>query len=388
MTAVLMIGYARGALDTHSSEHARLASCARTVDALHLIVFSHRRDGRVRVHEGSFFVHPTRSRSRILMLFDAYRIGSAVLSSSLVPRSDWVLLTQDPFEAGVVGFLLRLRFGITLQVQEHGDFFGGSWWRTERILNRVRYVFGVWLVRHADCVRVVSARVKQHLVLHGVDPTHITMLPVASETAAFQSRTPIKEAHNLRSQYPHAEVIILAVGRLVKEKHISLLIHSFRDVVRVHKMAQLVIIGSGAEEHSLKHLVDALGVSTQVLFIPWTDDVASYMRSADIFVLCSYREGWGRVIIEAMLAGLPAVVTDVGCVGEVFHDGEHGRVVPVDDPIALTQALEELITDPVKRRECAVRAAHDSARFIAQQPSYADAWRETITSCVGGKKRL
>jgi glycosyltransferase involved in cell wall biosynthesis len=199
--------------------------------------------------------------------------------------------------------------------------------------------------------------------------------------AAFAQRGAIPSAHDLHTQYPNAEAIILAVGRLVKEKNFASLIRAFKKVIEQHAKAQLVIIGSGPQKDALAELVERCEFSAQVAFIPWTDDVASYMRSADIFALCSYREGWGRVIVEAMAAGVAGVVTDVGCVGEVFIAERHGIVVPVDDTDALKDALGRLISDPQLRRTFGEAAALDTALSRAAQHPYAEAWRHTLEAC-------
>lgn len=388
MTSVLTIGYGRTLFDERNAERKRMEACARTVDVLHMIVFSKREHSCVPVHIGNLSIHPTHSRSRAGMFFDAYRIGSAILRTHDAKKSAWVISTQDPFEAGLVGYLLHLRWGVPLQVQEHGDFFGGPWWRKEQWLNQVRSIFGKWLLRRAQCVRTVSHRVARHLVAIGVDPLKIVTLPVASDVSAYGKNDPIDTAHDLHAQHPDAEAIVLAVGRLVREKNIASLIRAYEKVASCYPKTRLVIIGSGPEEAELKRLVKARNLLAQVSFIPWTDDVASYMRSADIFALTSYREGWGRVILEAMAAGLPGVVTDVGCVGEVFLDGCHGIVVPVDDAEALADALQRLITDPQKRRQFGEAAVRDSSALVTQQGSYVEAWLATVEQCVTDRDAL
>ncbi len=389
MKSVLTIGYGRGLFDEHNTERTRLEACARVVDGLHMIVFSQKKHQCIPQNADPLFLYPTHSRSRVHMLFDAYRIGSTLLRMACRDKTvtdkdlakKWIISTQDPFEAGLVCYLLHLRFGIPLQIQEHGDFFSGGWWRRERVGNRLRYVCGRWLLRRAASVRAVSLRVAQHLALIGVDPVRIVRLPVAADVAAFAQRDAIEKTHDLRALYPDAGQIILAVGRLVREKNFVSLIRAFSRVAVLQPNARLVIIGSGPERNLLAKLIEKYDLSARVSIIAWTDDVASYMRSADIFVLCSYREGWGRVIVEAMSAGLPSVVTDVGCVGEVFIDGRHGVVVPVDDTVALEKALQKLASDTSLCRHYSSAAARDIALWHNAQESYAEAWRKTIETC-------
>jgi glycosyltransferase involved in cell wall biosynthesis len=69
------------------------------------------------------------------------------------------------------------------------------------------------------------------------------------------------------------------------------------------------------------------------------------MRSASAYVLSSNYEGWGRVLIESLVAQLPIVTTDVGCAGEVVIHNHHGLVVPVDSEAELAQAMLTLAID-------------------------------------------
>lgn len=371
MKSVLSIGYGRHLFEEENPERVRLAACADRVERLDAIVFSLRvhRLSEQRVSE-RFVLHPTNSRTRIGMLLDAYRIGRRLLREG---NGNWVVSAQDPFEAGLVGYFVSRSSSAPLQVQEHGDFFGGLHWRRERLLNRFRYLFGRWLIHRADCVRVVSLRTKRHLEALCVVPERIRLLPVASDLASF--RTPI-EGKGLRDQFPDAEVIILFAGRLTKEKNLPLLIRAFSTTLVQYPTARLVIVGSGPEESTLRKMAPS-----EVAFLPWTRDLPAYMQSADIFALSSDREGWARVLVEAMAAGLPIVTTEVGCVGEVFISGQHGLAVPVRDEATYSAALATLIGDSECRARYGAQAAKDSGLYEAKLAPYAERWAATVETC-------
>src|SRR3989338_11231325 len=248
MITVLAIGYDRRLFDEKSAERARMNACANVVGALHLIIFSRKSHGCVHVRDGNLFLYPTDSRSRLGMLSAAYRLGSRIIRAQCADRGAWVISAQDPVEAGLVGYLLRARHGIPLQVQEHGDFFGDVWWRNERMLNRVRFVFGKWLMLRADCVRAVSKRAAAHLTALGVDTSRIAVLPVAAVLETFRTAGHPPKSCDLQVRYPDAEAVVLAVGRLVKEKNFALLIRAFGRVALEHPKAHLVIVGSGPEK--------------------------------------------------------------------------------------------------------------------------------------------
>jgi glycosyltransferase involved in cell wall biosynthesis len=70
-------------------------------------------------------------------------------------------------------------------------------------------------------------------------------------------------------------------------------------------------------------------------------------------------------VLEAMACGTVPVVTPVGALPEVVHDGDNGAVVPVGDPGALARALGDLVTDDEARRRLAVRARADARAYAA-----------------------
>lgn len=372
MTAVLSIGYGRKLFTRDDPERARLAACAETVEELHLVVFSRRSHCLSVQREGQLFLHPTNARTRIGMLIAALRIGAGILASSR--DGEWVVSAQDPFEAGLVGYWLARRFGVPLQVQEHGDFFGSDWWRTERLLNRLRYRFGTWLLRRAGCIRTVSARAARHIsTMLGSDSACITTLAVTTDTERFA-------AVARERTYNRAEsVTVLALGRLVREKNLPLLLRACAQAT-ARVPLRLIIAGSGPEEAYLRRMAASLP-ELETVFLPWTDDVPGLLAQADLFALSSYREGWARVLLEAMAAGLPTVTTEVGCVGEALRHGVHGEVVPVADEAAFAEALERLAGDAELREHYGRVAARDVATYTASRPPYPDAWRATLRGC-------
>lgn len=96
----------------------------------------------------------------------------------------------------------------------------------------------------------------------------------------------------------------------------------------------------------LRSLVERLGIDAQMKMLGPRSDVPDLLNASDIFVLASRQEGLPITILEAMAAGKPVVATDVGGCSEVVRSGESGFIVPPEDPVALADAIERLLTDP------------------------------------------
>jgi glycosyltransferase involved in cell wall biosynthesis len=115
-----------------------------------------------------------------------------------------------------------------------------------------------------------------------------------------------------------------------------------------------VLVGKGdekgEEEFKLSKQVENLGIADNVRFLGWRPDVNEIMGCFDIFVLPSLNEGMGRVLVEAMSAGLPIVASRVGGIPDLVTHGENGLLVPPADAGALERAISDLLSDEARRK--------------------------------------
>lgn len=148
----------------------------------------------------------------------------------------------------------------------------------------------------------------------------------------------IKKEHYLETD----PVKLVFVGRLSEQKNISLLLEA---AARVKGHDFLVMIaGEGAFLPELKALAERLGISSKVRFLGNVIDVKSLLNESDVFVMSSAWEGLPIAQIEATLAGLPVLVTNVGGCSEIVTSVGNGIVVEVDLD-EYSSALEKLVND-------------------------------------------
>ena len=151
------------------------------------------------------------------------------------------------------------------------------------------------------------------------------------------------------SRKKHPGVVIGTACRLELIKGLSDLLQATVPLVSQFPDLRLEIAGDGSLRAALKDESRELGMSEQVLFLGWQEDLAPVMESWDIFALPSLDEGFGFAALEAMAAGLPVVATNVGGLPELVVDGETGWLVPARDPAMLADRLRRLIADAEKR---------------------------------------
>lgn len=125
---------------------------------------------------------------------------------------------------------------------------------------------------------------------------------------------------------PETAVVFASVGRLVAIKRHAMMVDALAAVPATLD-ARLLIVGEGGETASLHRKVAQLGLSDRVVFLGFREDVHTILAASDAFLSTSSSEGLSCSIIEAMSAGLPSIVTDVGGNRELVDDGRSGFVV-------------------------------------------------------------
>ena len=160
--------------------------------------------------------------------------------------------------------------------------------------------------------------------------------PVVTPELREKARAPLNHPWFEAGQPP----VILAVGRLTKQKDFPTLIRAFAQV-RQSRPARLLILGEGPDRPALEALVNQLGLEDSVAMPGFVDNPYAYMSRASLYVLSSRWEGLPTVLIEALYCGPPIIAMD--CPSgprEILADGQHGLLVPVGDITALAQAIE------------------------------------------------
>lgn len=348
---LVMVSYDRALLDTSSEVFRRVSSIANGETSMTALVIAASPTpvaGAAERFQYFSFVGWAGSRMR-------QAIRNGIREARRLPGRT-VITAQDPFAAGVVAYVISRWTNTPLELQEHGDFFSGEWQR-ESWKNRLLSWVGAFLLRRAERVRVVSERVKQDLIAIGVERNKIDIIPVSQNLDGLLARLPSSAAETVR---------IVAPCRFVEQKGLDVLLRAVTLLKKRQVPFHLTLIGNGPLEAKLRQRVESDGLSEQVSIEPWREPHELWER-ADLFVMASRYEGWGRTIVEAMAAGVPVVTTAVGCVGSFFRPQIDGRVVSPNDPSALAMAIEEQIREVDRRNAMRGSARVRAAEFPSKE---------------------
>lgn len=186
--------------------------------------------------------------------------------------------------------------------------------------------------KHADAVVFLSEEEKKSFKEKmGFLPKKHEVIYTGVDVKTFEKASGKK----MRRQY--GGKIVLYAGRLIGVKGVEYLVEAMKKVD-----AQLLIAGKGPDEEKLLERVKKDGMEGKVIFIGARSNVPELLKAADVFVLPSLSEGLPIVLLEAMAAGTPCVVTDIGLPVE---DGETAVVVPPKNAKQLANGINVLLCD-------------------------------------------
>jgi glycosyltransferase involved in cell wall biosynthesis len=158
--------------------------------------------------------------------------------------------------------------------------------------------------------------------------------------------------------------IVVAMGRLSREKGFDLLLAAFSLIAGRHLNWQLKILGDGPLRRELEEQAAKLGLNGRVEFTGVVADPFPALSGADLFVSSSRYEGFGNALCEAMACGLPVISFD--CPSgprEIIRNGVDGLLVPAEDVTSMAAVMDQLMSNGQERKRLAARAPEVAVRF-------------------------
>jgi glycosyltransferase involved in cell wall biosynthesis len=368
-----MISTDRALFSKGSTVASRMIEYGTLFDELHVIVFSLSRlkHEKIKLSENTT-IYPTNAFTKLDYVLNAVALGEEIMGKT----KKWIISAQDPFETGLVGYLLKRKSGARLQLQMHGDFWS-PYYRKESVMNRLRLLISKLVIPEADCVRVVSERIKKGLKKHFNPACSIQVLPIED----FKDIQNAKPKFDVHEKYPQFSFITLMSSRLEKVKNIDLALLAFRKVVKKNKDAGLIILGDGSKKKYLKDLILKLNLSQNVILEGWQDDVVSYLKSADVFLNTSNHEGYCLSLVEAAKAKCPVITTDVGLIGEVLNES-NTLVCPVGDRDCIAGYLAKVINNRSMLKKLGEQEFIDIISASNRKERYLEKYKDSFTSCI------
>jgi len=245
----------------------------------------------------------------------------------------------------VVAIMACLGTGIPVVATEHTS---PGWWPVGRVWNVLRGV--MYPFAHTVVVQTQEAKASFSALIR----RKVRVLPNPVELPLMEKE--ILPVFNGK--------VVVGMGRLAPEKGFDLLLRAFARVVDNCPGWILVVLGEGKERARLEHLRNKLGLDDRVKLPGFVSNPHDWLSAADLFVLSSKVEGFGNVLAEALMCGLPVVSTN--CPSgpeEIVNNGVDGILVENQNEKQLAEAMKLLMLNDDLRKQMASRAAEGASRF-------------------------
>jgi L-malate glycosyltransferase len=228
-----------------------------------------------------------------------------------------------------------------LLFEEHGRHYPERYSWKKNLINR-------WFIQNLTTkIVAVSADVRQRLAKYeGITANRIEVIynGVSSPPPIDKDR---RELLRRQLGLKPEDFVIGTVGRLDPIKNIPLLVKALADVHHSNTSIKGLLVGDGPERQQLQKIVVSLNIEEDIVFAGYRKDATDVLQCLDLFVLCSFSEGTSMALLEAMAAGIPAIVTDVGGNPELISNNVNGWVIPTDSPADLIRAIYEALNNKV-----------------------------------------
>jgi len=213
--------------------------------------------------------------------------------------------------------------------------------------NRFRKLKYLWGIKS---IIAVSQEIKETLISDRFPPDRIEVIHSGIDLEKFREKPPQISLYHELGLDPQRPIIGNIAHLAPHKGHLDLL-QAAVEVCKIAPEVQFAIVGDGPLRRELLDWIKAHQLDKRVILTGFRDDVAEIISLFEIVILSSIAgEGSPAVIKEAMALGKPVIATDVGGVREILEDQVNGILVPLRQPIALADAILDLMRDEPKRK--------------------------------------
>jgi glycosyltransferase involved in cell wall biosynthesis len=288
---------------------------------------------------------------------------------------------------------------VVLQPEINGEFSGEAYlWGTRHdrppwstAVRAAVAARNLWL-RDADAFVAMSRAIEREMLDARLPREKVFYLPHGVDTRRFRAPGPGERAA-LRGQLglPQDALVVAWTGRLLRGKGLETLLDAFAVVAADDDRPMLLLVGSG-EGQALSVEADVRAraaegpLAGRVVFAGAADDVAPWLRAADVFAFPSEYEALGLSLLEAAASGLACAGARTGGIVDILRDGENGLLFPPRDAAGLAAALRALVGDAGLRDRLGREARRSVEKGFDEETS-AERYRALFSELVTRRRR-
>ena len=217
-----------------------------------------------------------------------------------------------------------------------------------------------------DRIVCISEFIKKVLLEDGVNKNKLITIRSGTNVNKFDDVNVDKIFQNSLKQNPNT-ILIGTIAAFAGHKDFPNLLKAFKLIKEKMPNTKLCIVGDGPLKYDIENLAKELSIYDDIIFAGFQSEIGKYLKTFDIFVLASKKEGLGTSIIDAMSVGLPIVATNTGGIPELIKSYHNGILVEPKDPDQLSSAVIEAISNNELRLKISENAKKDSANFSIEK---------------------
>lgn len=272
-----------------------------------------------------------------------------------------------PMSAAIITVKAARSLGVKIVAHSHSQpenlFMDVPRFLGRPLLDRAWNAYLAWLYGKAESIIYPSKLAHSLLENLTEEGKHSTVVSNGINTEDFK-KVHVGDFYE-RFAIPRDTVNIVFVGRLFPEKSVDTLIKAVPHIVAAHPKAHIMIVGHGHLRQKLEALVDKLSIRNHVTFLGLVseEDKLFAYNASDIFVLPSFAELEGMVVLEAMACGKPIIISDAEMSASRHFVEDNGFLFETANPEDLAKQALRLITDAELRKEMGEASLKKSKQY-------------------------
>lgn len=227
-------------------------------------------------------------------------------------------------------------------------------------LSQVKYS-----TRLLDRIVCISEAIRQVVIADGIPAEKLVTIHSGIDIHKFDHIQPPAD-FKAKLGIPPDHVLIGTIAAIAGHKDYPNLLQTAKLVCEKLDRVTFCAVGDGPESEKILKLANELGIDQRFVFAGYRKDIGSFLKSFDIFVLASKKEGLGTSLLDAQAVGLPIVTCESGGIPEIIEQGHNGLLVPAQDEKALAEGIIKLISDEQLRKKLGQNALRSVKKFDIQ----------------------
>ena len=217
-----------------------------------------------------------------------------------------------------------------------------------------------------DKIVAISDNIRQVLVQDQIPEDKITLIHSGIDLTKFADLK-VPEDFRQKWQIPSDAILIGTIAAFAGHKDYPTFLKAASLVIKQHPNACFMAVGEGKLLPDMRELTKTLGIENRMIFTGFQHQVGIFLKSFDIFVISSKKEGLGTTVLDAQATGLPVIGTAAGGIPEMIENETNGLLVEPQDPEKLASAISRLIEEPELRTTLGQKGIETVRKFSIER---------------------